>query len=129
MWCRSIAVDNCHLVPWEPDLASVAVNLIVELPDGEEVVVEASLDTKEGIVSSVEEWPQSIVTRDGWIEVYGGSELFFRVVAEKGGEFYRVVDKQGLNGVCDQLDWLSELFRISGQRGKYVGAEGRFCVR
>ena len=110
-------------------MASLAVNFIAELPSGEEVVAPASLDTVDGFVSPLNEWPAGVVSKDGWIEVYGGSELFFRVVAGTGGKRYQVVDKQGLDRCRDQLDWLAESLQISGQRGRYVGAEGAVCVR
>lgn len=109
-------------------MPSLVVNFITDAPDGEEDIISASLDIQSGVVSPGEDWPEGLNTREAWIEIYGGNELFFRVVVIPGSRDYQVVYKEGLDRCRDQLDWLAESFRISGQRGRYVGAKGAVCV-
>lgn len=85
----------------------LSVDFVVELPNGKEAIALAHLDTESGEVSGIKGLPEGIAPESAWIDVQGGSELFFRVRSFGDGMRYQIENMADLVSFKDQFEWLA----------------------
>lgn len=97
-------------------MVSLSVEFVAELPGGKEVVALAHLDSESGLVSEIKGLPEGVVPENAWIDVRGGSELFFRVVPSGDGTRYQIAEMMDLGEYVDQFEWLAQSIQCGGLR-------------
>lgn len=98
-------------------MVSLSVEFVSELPDGREVIALARLDTETGEVSEIKGLPEGVTPEMAWVDVEGGSQLFFRVQRSgDDGRRYQVADMNALTLCGDQFEWLSNVAQSGSRR-------------
>lgn len=97
-------------------MVSLSVEFVSELPDGREVIALARLDTETGEISEIKGLPEGVAPETAWVDVEGGSQLFFRVQRSgDDGRRYQVADMNALSLCGDQFEWLSNVAQPGGR--------------